>query len=194
METYTVERDILRDLNAHASWDDIARKLGGNKGTWWKIANGKRDPSIEQRNVIRAFMGLPEVRETPMEIVERLGITYTVNADGAPDTAILARTEGQSLERITITVDPQAGIEASNPKASVRKRRPPKERTRTTINVSREIKRRLARHKGDLTWDQLLESVAKGLDFALELDEKPEIESENLDHAQGAGCAKQRGF
>lgn len=165
MDPYNDERQLLLKWNAvpGASWKAIADALGETKATWWNIAHGQRDPTLQQRNVLRRHFGLPEVLETPAEVVVRMGIKHVVNVSDAPDTALLLDVAGQKLERVSITVEPEAPITESEPKASIRRRRKTRNRKRSTVTFSAKVKERLDATKGDRTWDEWAEMVVEML-------------------------------
>lgn len=162
-DPYSDEREWLNGWHdgQGASWDEIAEVLGESKATWWNIAKGRRDPTLPQRNTIRRRFNAPEITETPAELVSRAGIRHVVSASNQPDTAVLVDVKGQRLERVTLTLEPEAPVTESQPNLGVRRKRKRTDTDRTTINVRIDLKWAFEQFKGDRTWDQFIEDVTE---------------------------------
>jgi hypothetical protein len=100
---------VWRAYDDCGSWPAVAAALGWSPTLWWQVAHDRRQPTREQANAVLRRYGMPEIPAPPSEIVAASGVRYVVQADGDdPDTAILARTGGEALARISIT---GAGVE-----------------------------------------------------------------------------------
>ena len=95
----------LAALKLGHTWREVAHVLGGQySGSFWRlIARGERHATPEQENIVRDYLGLEKITETPAEAIERAGIDRVVECSKRPNTALFVAVSGE-VTRVNLKV------------------------------------------------------------------------------------------
>ena len=94
---------LLSILKEDRTWREVGALLGGEySGAFWRfIAIGQRHATVDQENVVRSYLGIELLEESPAGIIERSGVDRVVQVSKRPNTAILVAVSGDVC-RVTI--------------------------------------------------------------------------------------------
>ena len=103
--------DQLAALKASRNWRQVAAiisRCGGvsKSASWWlQIAAGNKRARREDINAVRAcFPGLELIPPSADELLDAYGVERAIVADENPDAALLVKTGGANVTRVTVNI------------------------------------------------------------------------------------------
>jgi len=103
-----LEQDLLLTLYTEVqSWRKVAARLGKFSDAYWSLlAAGRREWSLEHRNLVRAAFGLPLLDPPASEIIAQEDIERVFKLTEKPDAAALFSIGDATLVSARFQVDP----------------------------------------------------------------------------------------